>query len=176
MLTVSVCSSRHRHRKRPARPRRRRTRRLRQGGDHPSPQTQAPHFARRERKRQCKFHGAKCNPVHRLVVLDRLALAFSPSAVRRVLRLTQLRCWVVPGRDPSSSAGSVRRVPSLHSKVEFNQVATPPGSVRGPRGIWLRRLQCCGPCSVKTPQSLPCDQRGSRVRLSAKHIIWYRPW
>lgn len=31
-----------------------------------------------------------------------------------------------PGRDSSSSAGSGRRVPSLHSKVEFNMAAIPP--------------------------------------------------
>ena len=56
-------------------------------------------------------------------------LAISLSAVRRVRRLTQLRCWVVPGRDSSSSASSVRRVPSLHSKVEFNLAAIPPGTL-----------------------------------------------
>ena len=41
-------------------------------------------------------------------------------------RLTQLRCWVVPGRDSSSSAGSVRRVPSLHSSVSLRLVYTWP--------------------------------------------------
>ena len=45
-------------------------------------------------------------------------------AVRAVLRLTHLRCWVVPGRDSSSSAGSVRRVPSLHSAVRLRRVHT----------------------------------------------------
>ena len=50
--------------------------------------------------------------------------AGSLSAVRAVLRLTQLRCWVVPGRDSSSSAGSVRRVPSLHSAVRLRRVHT----------------------------------------------------
>ena len=30
-----------------------------------------------------------------------------------------IRCWVVPGRDSSSSASSVRRVPSLHSSVSL---------------------------------------------------------
>ena len=44
------------------------------------------------------------------------------SAMRAVRRLTQLRCWVVPGRDSSSSAGSVRRVPSLHSAVRLRRV------------------------------------------------------
>ena len=43
--------------------------------------------------------------------------AFSVSAVRASCRLRQLRCWVAPGRDSSSSAGSVRRVPSLRSSV-----------------------------------------------------------
>ena len=50
--------------------------------------------------------------------------AGSLSAVRAVLRLTHLRCWVVPGRDSSSSAGSVRRVPSLHSAVRLRRVNT----------------------------------------------------
>ena len=44
--------------------------------------------------------------------------------MRAVLRLTQLRCWVVPGRDSSSSAGSGRRVPPLHSAVRLRRVNT----------------------------------------------------
>lgn len=48
---------------------------------------------------------------------------------RASCRLTQLRCWVVPGRDSSSSASSGRRVPSLHSAVEFNLAAIPPGTL-----------------------------------------------
>ena len=44
------------------------------------------------------------------------------SAMRAVRYLTQLRCWVVPGRDSSSSASSVRRVPSLHSAVRLRRV------------------------------------------------------
>ena len=80
--------------------------------------------------------------------------AGSRSAVRAVLRLTHLRCWVAPGRDSSSSAGSVRRVPSLHSAVEFNLAAIPPHLCRGkPRqkcsgqqghsrpGCWRRQCQ-----------------------------------
>ena len=50
--------------------------------------------------------------------------AGSLSAVRAVLRLTHLRCWVVPGRDSSSSAGSGRRVPPLHSAVRLRRVNT----------------------------------------------------
>ncbi len=49
--------------------------------------------------------------------------------MRASCRLTQLRCWVVPGRDSSSSASSGRRVPSLHSAVEFNPAAIPPGTL-----------------------------------------------
>ena len=48
--------------------------------------------------------------------------AGSLSALRAVLRLTHLRCWVVPGRDSSSSASSGRRVPSLHSAVRLRRV------------------------------------------------------
>ena len=50
--------------------------------------------------------------------------AFSVRTVRASCRLTQLRCWVVPGRDSSSSASSVRRVPSLHSSVSLRLVYT----------------------------------------------------
>ena len=52
--------------------------------------------------------------------------AFSVSAVRASCRLRQLRCWVVPCRDSSSSAGSVRRVPSLHSSVSLRLGYTRP--------------------------------------------------
>ena len=64
--------------------------------------------------------------------------------------LRSIRCWVVPGRD-SSSAGSVRRVPSLHSSVSLRLVYTWPlflqalclfRLVRGPRYAAVRaRLQ-----------------------------------
>ena len=40
--------------------------------------------------------------------------------------LRSIRCWVVPCRDSSSSAGSVRRVPSLHSSVSLRLVYTRP--------------------------------------------------
>ena len=54
------------------------------------------------------------------------SLAFCVQAVQASCRLTQLRCWVVPGRDSSSSAGSVRRVPSLHSSVRLRRGYTWP--------------------------------------------------
>ena len=77
----------------------------------------------------------------------------SLSGPRASCRLTQLRCWVVPGRDSSSSASSIRRVPSLHSKVEFNLAAIPPGTVSFLPCV--RPSLRVGPCSAKTPQSLP---------------------
>ena len=70
--------------------------------------------------------------------------------------LRSIRCWVVPGRDSSSSAGSVRRVPSLHSAVEFNLAAIPPGLVSFPP--CARSSLRCGPCSSPKPQSLPGSQ------------------
>ena len=45
-------------------------------------------------------------------------------STRTSCRLTQLCCWVVPGLDSSSSAGSVRRVPFLHSAVSLRLVLT----------------------------------------------------
>ena len=76
--------------------------------------------------------------------------AGSLSTVQAVLRLTHLRCWVVPGRDSSSSASSVRRVPSLHSAVRLRRVITcllflhtsagknPAGSVPGRQDTAVR--------------------------------------
>ena len=52
--------------------------------------------------------------------------AISHRAARASCRLTHLRCWVVPCRDSSSSAGSVRRVPSLHSSVSLRLGYTRP--------------------------------------------------
>ena len=52
--------------------------------------------------------------------------AFSVRAVRASCRLRQLRCWVAPGRDSSSSAGSVRRVPSFRSSVRLRLGYTRP--------------------------------------------------
>ena len=52
--------------------------------------------------------------------------AFSVSAVRASCRLRQLRCWVAPGRDSSSSASSVRRVPYVRSSESLRLVNTRP--------------------------------------------------
>ena len=56
---------------------------------------------------------------HSVSASRRASPAFSVRAVRASCRLTQLRCWVAPGRDSSSSASSVRRVPSLRSSVSL---------------------------------------------------------
>ena len=52
--------------------------------------------------------------------LSALVLCEHPAASRSI------RCWVVPCRDSSSSAGSVRRVPSLHSSVSLRLGYTRP--------------------------------------------------
>ena len=70
------------------------------------------------------MRGRKVQGTNTVSKLRRASLAFSLSAVRAVLRLTHLRCWVVPGRDSSSSASSGRRVPSLHSAVRLRRVIT----------------------------------------------------
>ena len=54
-------------------------------------------------------------PRRAVVLLDRSEPAWKVSAVRAVRRLTQLRCWVVPGRDSSSST-ALRSVPSEESR------------------------------------------------------------
>ena len=61
--------------------------------------------------------------------------ACSLCGMRAVRRLTHLRCWVVPGRDSSSSASSVRRVPSLHSAVSLRLVYTWPLFLHTSAGI-----------------------------------------
>jgi hypothetical protein len=93
--------------------------------------------------------------------------------VRAVLRLTQLRCWVVPGRDSSSSAGSVRRVPSFHSSVSRKRLGytwalflhtsageNPAGSVPGTQdaAVPAAGAACTHRQSVfhRHPVSTPC--------------------
>ena len=61
--------------------------------------------------------------------------AFSVRAVRASCCLRQLRCWVAPGRDSSSSAGSVRRVPSFRSSVRLRLGYTRP--LLSPDGLFL---------------------------------------
>ena len=97
------------------------------------------------------MRGRKVPPRRPSVQCDRhlspstLVVCDHPAALRSI------RCWVVPGRDSSSSAGSVRRVPSLHSAVSLRLVYTWPlflqalclfRLVRGPRYAAVRaRLQ-----------------------------------
>jgi len=59
-------------------------------------------------------------PCDRHLSPSTLVVCEPPAALRSI------RCWVVPGRDSSSSAGSVRRVPSLHSSVSLRLVYTWP--------------------------------------------------
>ena len=71
--------------------------------------------------------------------------------MRASCRLRQLRCWVVPCRDSSSSAGSVRRVPSLHSSVRLRLVYTRP--------LFLQALQASAFQNVKALLSSQAAQR-----------------
>ena len=97
------------------------------------------------------MRGREVPPRTPSVICDR-HLSPSASVVREhPAALRSIRCWVVPGRDSSSSAGSVRRVPSLHSAVSLRLVYTWPlflqalclfRLVRGPRYAAVRaRLQ-----------------------------------
>ena len=95
-------------------------------------------------------------------------LAISVRAVRAVCRLTQLRCWVAPGRDSSSSAGSVRRVPSLRSSVSlrlgytwslFLQTSAgvnPAGSLPGAQDA---AVPAAGAACVRTSPPHPAPER-----------------
>ena len=126
-----------------------------QGGDHPSPPSLTPHFSQSPNQRrqgsspapavvssrgrsrplpplrgpQGRYGGMRGRevpprrpsvPCARHLSLSTLVVCEHPAALRSV------RCWVVPGRDSSSSAGSVRRVPSLHSAVSLRLVYTWP--------------------------------------------------
>ena len=94
-----------------------------------------------------------------------------PAALRSV------RCWVVPGRDSSSSAGSVRRVPSLHSAVSLRLGYTwplflhtsagvnPAGSVPG---VQEAAVPAAGADSVGIPLRYP------RHRLRRSDNAWLR--
>ena len=126
-----------------------------QGGDHPSPPSLTPHFPQspiqrrqgsspapavvssRRRLRplpplrgpQGRYGGVRGRevPPRRLSVPCDRHLSPSTLVVREhPAALRSIRCWVVPGRDSSSSAGSVRRVPSLHSAVSLRLVYTWP--------------------------------------------------
>ncbi len=95
------------------------------------------------------------------------------SVLRASCLLTQLRSWVVPGRDSSSSAVSVRRVPSLHSKVKFNLAAIPPGTLvltlrRQDQSAW--RVSSNGPFRPR-----PRRESAHRIPYAARHPPAPRP-
>ena len=125
-----------------------------QGGDHPSPPSLTPHFARLRRTvsavpapLQLSSPPQAPETTTSATIFDMTSMssswaqsaapknvraprpaspAFSARGVRASCRLTHLRCWVAPGRDSSSSAGSVRRVPSLRSSVSLRLGYTRP--------------------------------------------------
>ena len=102
-----------------SRARRRRTRHSREGGTTP-PSTRERRTLREHYSTvSTSTRGRKVPPRRALSSCEGREPACSLCGMRAVRRLTHLRCWVVPGRDSSSSAGSVRRVPSLHSAVSL---------------------------------------------------------
>jgi len=101
-----------------------------------------------------KIRGRKVQPRRASSRCEGRKPACSLCGIRAVRRLTHLRCWVVPGRDSSSSASSVRRVPSLHSAVEFNLAAIPPHLCRDES-----RQKCSGQPGHSRPG---CWRRGCR--------------
>ena len=134
-----------------------------QGGDHPSPPSLTPHFAHLRRNvsampaplqlsspsqapetttsatffnRRLRWCSWVQSAAPKTVRASRPASpAFSVRAARASCRLTHLRCWVVPCRDSSSSAGSVRRVPSLRSSVRLRRGH--PRPLLSPDGLFL---------------------------------------
>ena len=84
--------------------------------------------------------------------------------MRASCRLTQLRCWVAPGRDSSSSAGSVRRVPSLRSSVRLRRGQTWPLSLQALRHFSLRAV--LADAAVRTQLKRRKAFRASRTRPS----------
>jgi len=102
------------------------------------------------------MRGRKVPPRTPLVVCD-WHLSPSTSVIcEHPAALRSIRCWVVPGRDSSSSAGSVRRVPSLHSSLFLHTSAgvNPAGSVPG---VQEAAVPAAGADSVGTspPQTAP---------------------
>lgn len=135
-----------------------------QGGDHPSPLSPTPHFSQSPNQRRQGSSPAPavvssrgrsrplpppCGPQGRYggmlgrevpprrpsELCDR---HLSPSTLvvcEHPATLRSIRCWVVPDRDSSSSAGSVRRVAPLNSSVSLRLVYTWP--LLGPDGPFL---------------------------------------
>ena len=99
-----------------------------------------------QRNGSTRIRGRKVPHREPSVLCDGREPAGNVRAVRRVRRLTQLRCWVVPCLCSSSSAGSVRRAKPLHSAVSLRLVypwslfrhtsagRDPAGSVPGAQG------------------------------------------
>ena len=123
------------------------------------------------------MRGRKVPPRRSSVLCDRhlspsmLVICEHPAALRSI------RCWVVPGRDSSSSASSVRRVPSLHSAVSLRLGYTwplflhtsagvkPAGSVPG---VQEAAVPAAGADSVGIPL------RYTRHRLRRSDSAWLR--
>ena len=128
-----------------------------QGGDHPSPPSLTPHFARLRRNvsalppplqlssppqasetttsatffnRRLRWCSWAQSAAPKTVSASRPASpAFSVRAVRASCRLTHLRCWVVPCRDSSVSLRlDYTRPLFLHTSAGVNPARSVPGS------------------------------------------------
>jgi len=93
------------------------------------------------------------------------------------------RCWVVPGRDSSASASSVRRVPSFHSKVSLRLGYPWPLFLQGLRVSALRKCQAafeqrgCSAASTlagSVSQTLPGSQ-GAAVPAAGAESVGHLP-
>ncbi len=129
------------------------------------------------------MRGRKAPPRRPSVLCERHHPPRPEEAVRASCRLTHLRCWVAPGRDSSSSAGSVRRVPSLRSSVSL-RLEFMSGSLFVWRFSNLRsRLRVSGESSEPTglrrlnasnpPPPAPLLKHQPAARLSRSEVVTY---
>ena len=122
--------------------------------------------------------GAKCRTENR----QRVASVWE--ALRTVVPCGQsaavrsCRCWVVPGLDTSSSAGFVRRVPSLHSSVGLRPAHPCTLFLQANGHLHLRAvLAAAAAILVQAPIRLPGVQGAAvrfRSRLSAQTLSVFR--
>ena len=123
--------------------------------------------------------GAKCRARTPVSRCRGRALAISLSAVRAVLRLMQHSCGSARHRTSAVQQSWPAHVRHRSSKVRLRRGQTWPlylqalchfCSVRGPRGSRPSRLRRCGPCSAKTPQSLPGSQEAAVPAAGADSV------
>ena len=145
----------------PARPAPRRASALRQGGDHPSPQTQGAHFARGEYQRPCRFGGAKCRPVHRHQDAKAWYSLSATLLCGKALRGVQHSCGSARYPTPPTSHSAAGSVVHRSSKVRLRRGQTWP--------LFREGLQAS---ALTAPARRP--SRASRIRPSASAPVRWR--